>query len=101
MPLNTLDQDSPWVCDGCEAGVSGDFVNTLILSIMEEDIEEHEELNRYEAFKEKNKQILPENHYLMTSEKSKYFLQLDAFDTGNTSARVLSILKIYFLQWKC
>jgi len=81
LPLNTLDQDSPWVCGGCGAGVSGEFVNTLTLSIQEEDIEESEELNRYEAFKEKNKQILPDSHYLITSEKSKCFLQLDSFDT--------------------
>ena len=88
LPLNTLDQDSPWVCGGCGAGVSGEFVNTLTLSIQEEDIEESEELNRYEAFKEKNKQILPDSHYLITSEKSKSFLQLDSFDTGNISVQV-------------
>ena len=84
LPQNPMDQDSPWECRGCEAGVSGDFVNTLLLSLQEKDVNEGTRMSKYEAFTEKNKQIIPRNHYLMSSEKAKYFLQFDAFETGPT-----------------
>jgi hypothetical protein len=82
LPQNPMDQDSPWECRGCGAGVSGDFVNTLLLSIQEEEVKGGKRMSKFEAFKEENKQILPGNHYLMSSEKAKYFLQFDAIDTG-------------------
>ena len=82
LPQNPVDQESPWECCGCGAGVSGDFVNTLLLSIQEEEVEGGKRMSKFEAFNEKNKQILPSNHYLMSSEKAKYFLQFDAIDKG-------------------
>eukprot|EP00092_Neocalanus_flemingeri_P005603 GFUD01006035.1.p1 GENE.GFUD01006035.1~~GFUD01006035.1.p1 ORF type:complete len:489 (-),score=162.34 GFUD01006035.1:66-1532(-) len=88
LPQNPTDQDSPWQCAGCGAGVSADFVNTLLLSIQEEELQAEEGMSKLEAFTEKNKRILPANHYLITSEKAKFFLQFNATDSATTVTKI-------------
>jgi len=87
FPQNPMDKDSPWQCDRCRAELSGDFVSTLLLSIQEEKVQE-EGNSKFEAVTEKNKRILPTNHYLMSSEKAKYFLQFDTTDTATALKKI-------------
>ena len=64
----------------CGDRISIDFVNTLLLGIQEDEVDGACHWERWESFWSRNRQVLAENHYLMTGEKTKLFLK---FQTDN------------------